>query len=262
MNVIFAWVLISISFSIGLVTSIDDKYKDKAENVSVIITQVLKDSPSATAGLEAGDRIVSITTSGERKNILSVTDIQNTIAESSDELSIEFQRDQITNTLEVLAQDGVIEGKKAIGVSMALVGTVKYGFFQSFIEGAKLTFIQTINIGKGISRFIYGAIRGEDGLFAQVAGPVGIAGMVGQATDMGMSYLLGFIAIISINLAVLNFIPFPAFDGGRVLFVAIEIITRKNIKPIITNWANGIGLALLMLLMVIITYKDIVRLIQ
>ena len=86
--------------------------------------------------------------------------------------------------------------------------------------------------------------------------------MVGEARNLGASYLFGFIALISINLAVLNVIPFPALDGGRVLFVLIEVIIRKKIKPAIANWANGIGFALLIGLMIFITYKDILKLIH
>ena len=153
-----------------------------------------------------------------------------------------------------------MEGKKAIGISMALVGTVRYGFFQSFYEGAKLTVIETVAIAKGICGFIVGAFKGESGLLAQVTGPVGIAGMVGQASSMGLSYLLGFIAMISINLAMLNLVPFPALDGGRVLFVLIEIVIRRKIKPAIANWTNMIGFGLLIALMLFITYNDILKL--
>jgi len=89
---------------------------------------------------------------------------------------------------------------------------------------------------------------------------VGIAGMVGQASSMGLSYLFGFIAMISINLAMLNLVPFPALDGGRVLFVLIEVVIRKKIKPAIANWTNMIGFGLLIALMLFITYKDILKL--
>jgi regulator of sigma E protease len=97
---------------------------------------------------------------------------------------------------------------------------------------------------------------------SDVSGPVGIASMVGQAEAMGISYLLGFISIISINLAVLNLIPFPALDGGRIFFILIETAIRRKIKPVIFNWANGIGFALLIGLMIFVTYKDIIKLIH
>ena len=86
--------------------------------------------------------------------------------------------------------------------------------------------------------------------------------MVGQAESVGLSYLLGFVALISINLAVLNLVPFPAFDGGRVFILIIEAVIRRKIKPEIVNWINLIGFALIILLMLFITYQDIARLVK
>ncbi|MFA5651880.1 MAG: site-2 protease family protein [Candidatus Paceibacterota bacterium] len=260
MNIIFAWILISVSFNFGLLTSVEEQYKDKAQNVSVMVLSVLKDSPSEQAGLKEGDNILSIE-SGKTKIVSPiVVDIQKTIAESKNNIIINYKRGNATGTVSIVARDGIVEGKKAIGISMGLVGTVKFGFFQSFVEGAKLTAIETINITKGIYSFIGGAFSGKSGLLSQVTGPVGIASMVGQAKNMGISYLLGFIAMISINLAMLNLVPFPALDGGRVLFVLIEVIIRRKIKPVIANLLNLIGFALLISLMLFITYKDILKL--
>ncbi len=260
MNIIFAWLLISMSFNFGLVTSIEDQYRDKAENVSVMILSVQKGSPSDLAGLKEGDNILSIE-SGSTKIISPlVAEVQKVIAESKDAIKIDYKRGDATSTVNVIATEGVVEGRKAIGISMGLVGTVKFGFFRSFYEGAKLTFIEALNISKGIYSFIGAAFVGDGSLLSSVTGPVGIAGMVGQASDMGISYLLGFIAMISINLAMLNLVPFPALDGGRVLFVFIEIIIRRKIKPAIANWLNLSGFILLITLMLFITYKDILRL--
>jgi len=260
MNIVFAWLLISASFNFGLLTSIEDQYTSNAQNVSVIVLSVLKNSPSEIAGLKEGDKILSIETGNKKIVTPLVADIQKIIADSKDKINIEYQRMNATGTVSLIAKDGVVDGRKAIGISMALVGTVRYGFFQSFYEGAKLTFIETINITKGIYGFIIGAFRGNTNLLAQVTGPVGIAGMVGQASSMGLSYLLGFIAMISINLAMLNLVPFPALDGGRVLFVLIEVVIRRKIKPVIANWANMIGFGFLIALMLFITYKDILKL--
>ena len=260
MNIVFAWILISVSFNFGLLTSIEDQFKDKAQNISVMVLSVLKDSPSYKSGLKEGDSILAIKVDGIEIVSPKVSDIQEAIAKSTSGIDIEYKRGNATGTVNIVAENGVVEDKKAIGISMGLVGIVKFGFFQSFVEGAKLTIIETVNINKGIYGFIAGALSGKDGLLSQVAGPVGIAGMVGQASGMGISYLLGFIAMISINLAMLNLVPFPALDGGRVLFVFIEIIIRRRIKPIIANWLNLIGFGLLISLMLFITYKDILRL--
>ncbi len=256
MNIIFAWFLISISFNLGSLTSIEDQYKDKAKDVSVMVLSVLKDSPSDKSGLKEGDRILGIESGKTRIPNPTILEIQTTIAESESNIKVDYLRGSATGTLDMVATGTV----KQIGISMALVGTVKLGFFQSFYEGAKLTYLETVNIAGGLCSFIYGAFKGESGLLSQMTGPVGIAGMVGQASSMGLSYLFGFVAMISLNLAMLNLVPFPALDGGRVLFVLVEVIIRRRIKPVIANWLNLIGFGLLISLMLFITYKDIVKL--
>lgn len=260
MNIVFAWILISISFNIGLTSSITDEYRDKAKDVSVMILSVQEKSPAEKAGIKGGDHILSIKSGDVFQVSPNVEFIQKTIAESKDKIIIEYKRNSATGTIEVISQDGVVEGKKAIGISMGIVGTVEFGFFQSFYEGAKLTVIETKNIAVGLYTFIASLFKGESNVFAQVAGPIGIAGMVGEARNIGLSYLLGFVAMISINLAMLNLIPFPALDGGRVLFVGIEAIIRRRIKPVILNWVNGVGFLLLIVLMIVVTFKDILRL--
>ncbi len=260
MNVVFAWVLVSISFNLGMVTALGDEYKGDATDTSVVILSVMKDSPSDIAGLKSGDNILALTSGKIIYDKPDVNQIQEVIAKSKSDIKIDYKRGDATGTISMSAKDGVVDGRKAIGISMAQVGTVKFGFFQSFVEGAKFTVVESFHIAKGIYGFIVGAFSGQTGLLSQVSGPVGIAGMVGEARHIGFSYLLGFIAMISLNLAVLNAVPFPALDGGRVLFVAIEVIIRKKIKPVIANWANTIGFGTLIALMVFVTYKDILKL--
>jgi regulator of sigma E protease len=111
----------------------------------------------------------------------------------------------------------------------------------------------------GFYTLIHDGFTGHGNLSA-VTGPIGIVGVVGDAAKFGFVYLLSFTALISINLAVINLIPFPALDGGRLLFLLIEKIKGSRINPKIANTANIIGFGLLMILMVVITYHDIVKL--
>ena len=92
-----------------------------------------------------------------------------------------------------------------------------------------------------------------------MTGPIGIVGLVGDAAHLGFIYVLSFTAFISINLAVINLLPFPALDGGRILFVIIEAIKRSPIKPKVANTLNTIGFGLLILLMLVITFHDILK---
>jgi regulator of sigma E protease len=121
-----------------------------------------------------------------------------------------------------------------------------------------LTLVTFKQVAVGLGGFLFSAVRGQ-GDFSQVSGPVGIVGLVGDAADFGLAYFLGFVAFISLNLAVINLIPFPALDGGRVLFVIIEAIIRRPIKPVIANSVNTVGFFILIGLMLVITYRDIMK---
>ncbi|MFA6227144.1 MAG: site-2 protease family protein [Candidatus Paceibacterota bacterium] len=262
LNIVFAWILISISFNLGMLTSVSDSYASKIKDAGVIIISVAERSPAERAGLKEGDFIINI--SGDKQNLANpkIEQIQKIISESVAAVNLEIKRGVSTSSVNIVPIAGITEGKKAIGIAMDFAGTLKLGFFSSFWEGVKLTILEIKVVAVGMWKFIAGAFTGEKGLISQISGPVGIAGMVGQARNLGASYLLGFIALISINLAVLNAVPFPALDGGRVLFVFIEAVFRRKIKPAIANWANGIGFALLIGLMIFITYKDILKLIH
>lgn len=97
-------------------------------------------------------------------------------------------------------------------------------------------------------------------MLAQVAGPVGIAGIINTASQSGFVFILQLIALLSINLALINIIPFPALDGGRLLFLGIEFFKGKPISRKTSTIANNIGFTILIFLMLLITYRDIIRL--
>lgn len=259
-NVIFAWLLISISFMSGSLVLIgegSDKYANHIAERQVVLTGVLADSPAERAGLMAGDRLLGIgTTSGEAVNTESVREaIVNNPAE---DISVIYSRAGEIKYTDMVPELNTADNRKVIGIYMENVALVKMNPFLAFWEGAKLTITTTKEVAVGLSVFLYDSIRGA-GDFSQVAGPVGIVGLVGDAAQFGFAYFLGFVAFISLNLAVINLIPFPALDGGRVLFVIIEAIIRKPINPKIANALNSIGFLLLILLMIIITYKDIMK---
>ena len=89
---------------------------------------------------------------------------------------------------------------------------------------------------------------------------MGIVGLVGDVSKLGFVYLVSFTAVISVNLAIINLLPFPALDGGRLLFLGIEALIRRPISYKITNRLNQIGFALLILLMIVVTFRDITKL--
>ncbi len=160
----------------------------------------------------------------------------------------------------VMPKEGVVIGKKAVGISMEEVGTVKLGFFGAIGYGAKATWVMLDNIATGLGQFAKGLFVAEGGAkeaLQTVTGPVGIASIVGSSARQGFSSLLLIVAIISANLAVINLAPFPALDGGRLVIVGIEGTIRRRLNPKVVNWINVVGFFLLIGLMLVVTFKDV-----
>ena len=260
-NILLAWFLISAGFMIGLPTSTGAAPEGRVlQNVSVVVTEVFSDSPAKNAGLKVGDKILSLK-AGENRIILpSAQATQEFISSRSGEnITISMQRGkQPAEDIVIQPTEGIID-KPAIGIAMDEIGTLRLPIHLALWEGAKLTASLT-EAFFGLTSFFGGLLTGNADLSA-VAGPVGIVSIVGDASQFGFIYLLSLTALISINLAIINLIPFPALDGGRLLFLLIETIKRSPIKPKIANTLNMIGFALLILLMVVITYNDVIKLV-
>ncbi len=148
--------------------------------------------------------------------------------------------------------------RAAIGVALSMVETVQLPIYKAVVEATKMTISSLGAIAVGIGSLALDSVRGTAD-FSSVAGPIGIVGLVGDAAQFGLTSLLMFTAIISLNLAVINMLPFPALDGGRLVMVGIEAVTRKPINPRWVARVNLAGFILLLLLMVAVTYNDIIK---
>ncbi len=262
-NVIFAYILISISLMAGFPSIVTDQNSGDFSDSYVIVSGVINDSPAKISGIEPGDQILQIvkgekTVSGDE---ITISNIQDTIANNdTSEVVLTVRRSGEEKIITLNSEIGIISDKPAIGISMERIGILKYSFFKALGNGLILTG-QTIKaVAVGLVTLIGTAVVGNASL-DDVAGPVGIVGLIDSARSFGFYYLLTFTAFISLNLAVLNILPLPALDGGRLLVILLEVIIRRPIKSKIVNWINGIGFALLILFMLVITVNDILRLI-
>ncbi len=256
MNVVLAAVLISVGYMIGFPDSTGNlPTSAKVSEKQVQIVQVVEGSAANQANIKAGDTVKSI--NGEE--IDSETELQEIIKENGgEEIDMVIKRqDKIMNLS--LSPDVSDEGQGRLGVAILGTGIVKYPFFQAIWQGFKATFILLGAIFVAFFELIRNLIVGAP-INAEVAGPVGIADMTGSYARMGVSYLLQFTALLSLNLAVINILPFPALDGGRLLFLAIEKIKGSPVKQEVENVVHNLGFILLMLLVLIVTFKDITRL--
>ena len=250
-NFIFAWILIFFAFLSGVPASVSSypqnigDMKDK----HIAIIYVNHGSPADRAGLKAGDVLLEN----------SIEEIQKKIVLSQGKpIEIKYSRNKIESEVRVTAEIKATESKYTVGIIMDNIGILKLGLVDSFVESLRFTLHTIYETFAGLYELIKGIFIGESKL-SSVTGPIGIAGLIGDAAKLGFTYLIMFTAIISINLGVLNLVPFPALDGGRILFVIIESIIRKPIKPIVANTINTIGFGLLMILIIVVTYKDIVK---
>jgi regulator of sigma E protease len=267
MNWLLAWGLLWTSFVLGVTASAYDLPQDKTlENPKLYITEVLKDSPADLAGLKAADRILDVST--EKKSILPADLVRVggfpgfVSAHGTSTLTLRVFRNTEVETLTVAPRYGLnpqATNTPAIGVVLDIAGTVHY----DVLEGGKESFLRTwdftVLTAKGLLSFFGNLFRGAADL-TQVTGPVGLVKIVDDASAVGLVPILFISALISINLAIINLLPFPALDGGRLAFIVLEGILRRPISPVLQGRVNTIGFVFLLLLMLIITYHDIVKL--
>ena len=267
-NLIFAWLIISSGYIVGVPASIESTL-GKVTNPHLEIVEVLPKSPAANAGIKLGDLITSLSinaAASNGSNLNTLTDPSPekvstfVAAHQNDDIKITFVRNGITKESVLKPAPGLVEGQKVIGISMDMVGTLKLSFFKALWVGSQSTWGMIGAIIFGLATLFGNLFQGH-GDFSQVAGPVGIAHLVGDARSLGWSYVLSFTAFISINLAVVNLIPFPALDGGRILFVIIEALRRKPISGKVAGTVNFIGFAILIALMLVVTFHDVLKLI-
>ena len=205
----------------------------------VEIAHVAPDSPAAQAGFKAGDQIPDFKTIEKVQRYVSA-----------------HKGEQITLAGKALVpRKDPPAGEGALGVSFK---PMALPWYRAIIAGFGYSFNAVWQITKNFGTIIHNLLTtGHPG--ADLAGPVGIAVIAGEAARTGFTTLLQFIAFISLNLAVINLVPFPALDGGRLLFLIIEKIKGSPIPKRFEQTVNSVGFVLLLMLMVYITVKDVVK---
>ncbi len=218
------------------------------------VAEFLPDAVSSSYGLKEGDKITAI----DGYRIFSYMDISYALTKDSkaEDFDIIVQRDgkkvQLENVRFPVIED---EGYGAFHDTDFKVFGQKRNLFSVFKYSAGYT----LSVSRSIYSFV-GSLFTMKADLSQVSGPVGTAEIIGKSATVGLDSLLLVVAMISINLGVMNLLPFPALDGGRILFLLIEAIRRKPMNPKVETAINGIGLLLLMGLMVLVMFKDIINL--
>lgn len=233
MNLILAILILSfIFFAVGMPTT--------------TIKELSPDFPALKAGLLAGDKIIQI----EENQIEEWNDITDTIGEKGqDTLTVIVERDggKLAFEVDVVKSE---DGRRVIGITPDY--TKNPG--KALVFGAQSTYEMGVKMLEVLGQLITGDISAKS-----LTGPVGIVYMVGDTVKLGWIYLAQLTALISLNLAIVNMLPFPALDGGRLLFMVIRIFTGKAISDETEGKIHFIGIMLLFGLMIYITFQDVGR---
>lgn len=266
-NLIFAWLILSAGYMSGLPASASDNALGPVSAPQVVISNVRPGSPADKAGIKPGDIIERVQTGTEMldTNTLSTNRqadaVQGFIAAHQDEsLVIAVTRDGAEQTFLAKPEEGIVPDRKVIGVEFGDVGILKLPPHLALVQGAIAFKDLTIATAQGLGSFFGSLVVGQAD-FAQVSGPIGIAGVGSDAVKAGFGSAAVIAALISINLALINLLPIPGLDGGRLLIIIVEAVIRRPVSTVVTNALMLAGFAAIILLMLVVSYNDILRLV-
>lgn len=274
MNLLLAWLLFYIvlgaqGFKTKLPLLSDYKFAGVNQYVetSIIVGNIAPDSPAQKAGLKDGDKILALNGKKVKESSKFVEDIKASAGKPV-LISVSDLQDQNIREVTITPRENPPAGQGALGVSLAGMDTVNVSFdtpVQKLFAGPIYSYNLIGYSGKILGDTIGYSIkeRNIEPVSQAVAGPVGITAVVKQILDVRNPLIpyLDFIAALSLNLAVVNVLPFPGLDGGRLLFLIIEAITRKKTHAVIEKYVHTFGLLVLLSLIVLITISDIRKLI-
>lgn len=255
MNVVLAAVLLTVQSALGTPTIVTEKNASALTNVYTYILDVAPGSPAQIAGMQAFDRIVSL----QNKTNPSVTEVQTiTKTAHGTEIKVEIERQGIHKTLAMTPRLNPPEGQGALGVSLASTGLEKVPLWKAPFAGIKKTGQMLVAIVQQFWQLI-GRLWQHGTVGENLTGPIGIAIYTNEVSHLGASYFLEFAALISLNLAIINILPIPALDGGRILFVLLESVFARTFLRKFEQHAHTVGFVALIVLMILITVRDIHR---
>lgn len=220
-----------------------------------VIYDVTGDKPAQRAGLVKGDRIVAI--NGYKTKTIDDVQLHIVLADKNKDISIEVKRADGTVKYNFKPDKKKIDGKTNYVYGLEFKSEKEHGVLKS-LEFAYKKFGATFRQMK----IVLGKLFTGQMSLSTLSGPIGIFSIVGDVSQHGLASLLLLTAILSINVGFINLIPFPAFDGGRVVFLLIEKLRGKPVDPKIENLVNTAGFILLLIFTVIIMISDLFRLVN
>ena len=261
---IFYIVVAALGYKVSLPLFVEHNFKFVNQTRQVLIADVSADSPAVSAGIQIGDSIIS----ARGVEIASIEKLQEVIRSSENQpISVVLENPINNQTREVTATPKYSQEQQApvLGVGLGELVVLNY---QTLPQKAFSGFIHsynTLDYSVRIFAEIIGySIKTRDitPVSEGIAGPVGIAAITSQAVSLGWLSVMQLVGLLSLNLAVINILPIPALDGGRFAFIIVEAIAKRRVYPKVEKWAHTIGFALLLALILLVTYNDILKLVR
>lgn len=255
MNFVLAWFLYSVGFIVG-------NPESKENGPSIQIVNVIENSPASQMGLKPGDEIFKTQTlaNGNTIQINDVEDVQKYINEfKGKEVDLKIKRGSEELDLKGIPRVNAPEGQGSLGIELTQIGIVKYPWYKA----PWLGLVKLKDVFVAIFTVLFEAFRslfvGKAPSGLEIAGPVKIFNLTGDFARLGYVYLIQFAALLSVNLGIMNALPIPALDGGRILFILIEKIKGRPIKETTEQLFHGIGFFVLIMLMVFILTRELLE---
>jgi len=249
-NFILGWVLISYLFTQGVPTPTN----------KVIIEQIQKNSPAETVGIKPNDIVIRVADNTGKSYLVKSSDefISFTKKNLDKPIVLEIDRQGQTIKKTLVPRSKYPTGQGPLGVIISSFIEKKFPWYQApfygLVEAFNITYRIVVELLKTIFQFI--TLQKPK---AKVAGPIGIAYYTSQVIKFGKNAVLELMALLSLNLAVVQLLPFPALDGGRLAFVIYEWVTKKKVNQNFEKYLNLIGFVLLITLAIVISVNDIIR---
>jgi regulator of sigma E protease len=256
------WLVAAVLFSIVFAAGVSMAVTDEEQNLQgpkVQISAIAFQSPADSAGLKPGDTIVKIQNPKSKIQIEvdKVKNLQDFISQNKgQEVILTIKRGNNVFDVAVVPRVAPPSGQGALGVGLVRTAVKHYPWYQAPVLGLKSAFGMTAVVISSYYQALLNVFRGVPS-GVQLTGPIGIVGLLTQGIEMGFIYFLQMIGVLSINVAVLNLLPIPVFDGGKLLFLGIEAVRRKPVPQKLEERITLVFFSLLILLMVFVSIKDI-----
>lgn len=257
MNLVCAFLLFSFGFMVGLPQQIDEHTATlpHVRDKKIIIADVESGSPAHAAGITAGDILLSL----DGQQLVSTSAAYDYIAShQADEIAVTVNRADGDKIFTATPAQYGSHDSALLGIAMIQTGVVAMNPAEAVARGAQATATTVVTVILALGALVYNLFAGH-GVGDQLSGPLGVAVVTGQVARLGLPYLISFAAMLSVNLGILNVLPIPALDGGRLAFVLIEKLRGAPLNQRIETLLHKIGFSLLILLIIFVTFKDVGR---